>query len=86
MAFYDVSDVCMASALRGDVPTSHCRFAIAWTLRKGLGFSYQRIADKLRRKNHTTIIHALRRAEEMRDKDREFRALTDDLLATIDAP
>lgn len=55
------------------------RFAAIWVARNATDYTLQRIATRLGR-DHTTIIYALRRADHLRAVDREFEALTDELL------
>jgi chromosomal replication initiation ATPase DnaA len=66
-------------------PLVRARFAAAWAARHALGYSHARIGAGLGRRDHTTILGALRRAEQMREKDPAFRRLTDRLLAAAEA-
>lgn len=55
------------------------RFGIVWVLRH-FGLPWQRIAKVLNFQDHTSVIHAYRRAEQLRREDTEFRRFTDQLM------
>jgi len=57
------------------------RFAVCWVSRRFGNRSSSQIGRALGGRNHATIISAIRRAEGLRLRDREFEALTDRLLA-----
>lgn len=57
------------------------RFAIMWAATQLTNYSYPRIAEALGGFDHTTIIHGVRRAEQLRETDPDFRHLTDALIA-----
>jgi chromosomal replication initiation ATPase DnaA len=59
---------------------AQARFAFAWAAQQGLASSTVATGQSLCR-HHTTIIHAIRRAEQLRASDDRFRALTDRLVA-----
>ncbi len=59
---------------------SYTRFGVVWVMRQ-LGFSYPRIAKALSFEDHTSVIHAERRAEQFRRDDPDYRDFTDLLLA-----
>lgn len=58
------------------------RFAIAWAARQLTNKSYAQIAREMRR-DHSTIIYGIARAEQLRRDDPLFRKRTDALLAKL---
>ena len=62
------------------------RWAVIWVLRQlewpdgRRAYSAPRIAKVLRYADHTTVLHGYREAEFWRERDPEFRQLTDELL------
>ncbi len=60
------------------------RFAVVWAARKGLGKSAPEIGRLLDDRDHTSIIHAERAARDRRERDPEFRDLTDKLVCLSD--
>ena len=60
------------------------RFAYCWLANKLSGASMKRIGDSLGGRDHTTIIHAVKRAEEMRETDPGFAASLDALAAKLE--
>ena len=71
------------TALRGprsDRQAAHPRFAVMWLARKITRLSLPQIGRELGDRDHTTIISGLRRANEMRAEDEQFRHLTDRVL------
>ena len=64
---------------------SRVRFAVAWAARTALPhYSLPMIARSLGGRDHTTILHAVRRAESLRASDSYFRSLTDRLTRSCD--
>jgi chromosomal replication initiator protein len=59
------------------------RFAIVWLARTALDASLSDIGRQLGGRDHTTILHAERRAAALRTSDPAFRDLTDRLHAAI---
>lgn len=58
------------------------RFAAAWALkRRWPQMSAPMIARTIGRNDHSTVLHALKRAEDMRARDDAFRLLTEQLAA-----
>lgn len=57
------------------------RFALCWLLQKVGGFSRPRIMTMVGYEDHTSVMHALRRAEALRTTDEGFCWSTDQLLA-----
>ncbi|WCT72077.1 hypothetical protein PQ455_10495 [Sphingomonas naphthae] len=55
------------------------RSAVAWVVRKALGYSYARIGRLLKR-DHTTIVYMMASAEKRRAADPDYRQLTDRML------
>lgn len=55
------------------------RFGIVWVLRN-FGLPWTRIAKVLNFTDHTSVIHAYRRAEQLRREDVEFRGFSDQLM------
>lgn len=69
-----------------DASCAHARFAVAWAARRAIeACSLPRIGRALGGRDHTTILHALRRADALREADPDFRRLTDRLLAAAKA-
>ena len=62
---------------------AHPRFATVWLIRQRLGWSYPRIGKAFRR-DHSTIIAAVQRAEELYAHDVAWREKYDAALATLD--
>jgi chromosomal replication initiator protein len=56
------------------------RFGAMWSIRKGLRYSLNRTGRLFGNRDHTTVLHAERRAEAMRDENESFRKATDDLM------
>lgn len=56
------------------------RFAAIWVVRATLPLSLPEIGRRIGDRDHTTILHALRRAERLRGRDCEFAARTDAVL------
>jgi chromosomal replication initiation ATPase DnaA len=54
---------------------AHPRQALMLALSEQRGWSSKRIARELRRKDHTTVLHGIKRARERRARDLEFAAL-----------
>ncbi|MFN7400330.1 MAG: helix-turn-helix domain-containing protein [Sandaracinobacter sp.] len=61
------------------------RFAAIWVVRQALPLSLPQIGRAFGGRDHTTIISALRRAEELRSRDRAFWMFTEHLLAAARA-
>lgn len=59
------------------------RFAVYFAGYHGLLLSKSRLARAIGDRDHSTIIHGLRRADHLRATDPDFRSLTDRLLAAI---
>lgn len=71
-----VSDI--VAARRGSF---RLRAAAAWAARQSAGLSFPEIGRALGGRHHSTVMHGFCRAEEMRDLDPTFLALTDRLAA-----
>lgn len=56
------------------------RFAIMWAARQLTNYSYPRIGHALGGFDHTSVIHGIRRAEQLRETEPDFRALTDAMI------
>jgi chromosomal replication initiation ATPase DnaA len=56
------------------------RCAVSWVAQQTTGYSLARIGRALGHIDHTSVLHQIRRAEEMREKDPAFRSLTARLL------
>ena len=67
-------------------PISMARFAIFWTMREYSGLSLPQIGKAIGNRDHTTVMHACRRAKALRETDLEFKALCDRLEATARQP
>lgn len=59
------------------------RFAIAWVAHQAFGLSSVVIGRALGDRDHSTVLSAIRRAEEWRAGDEDYRQITDRLLALI---
>lgn len=57
------------------------RWALAWTARQTTGKSLSVIARYSGFRDHTSALHAVRRAEALRQEDESFRAVTDALVS-----
>lgn len=70
-----------ADAIRGgarDQGTIRARFAAIWTIRAMRpDLSLRQISSAVGRRDHNTILHALKRAREWRDQDEGFRSAVD---------
>lgn len=66
-----------------DAHIVQARFATCWVARKAFKLSYPAIGRVLGKRDHTTILAACRRAEQMRAADATFRSVTDTLLAML---
>lgn len=58
-------------------PVARARFAVYWISVYALQLSLPQIGRKLSRRDHTTVLHGCRRANEFREKDPAFRMMTD---------
>jgi chromosomal replication initiation ATPase DnaA len=58
----------------------HARAAAYWVLRTVLRWSTPRIARRLKRRCHSAVVSGLKRANELRLADPEFRRVTNDLV------
>ncbi|UIJ46925.1 hypothetical protein LZK98_08275 [Sphingomonas cannabina] len=56
------------------------RYAISWVSQEATKLSLTEVGRRLGERDHTTIIHALERAKELRGTDANFRRATDELL------
>jgi hypothetical protein len=61
----------------------HARQITCWLLRKHTDMSLPTIGQRLGNRDHTTILHACRKVQALRDSDTAFRNLLDELSATI---
>lgn len=64
---------------RKRVDIVQARFAVIWVARNTTDLSFPQIAAALNGRDHSTIMHALARAEQMRAADDDFRAVTNRL-------
>lgn len=60
---------------------AHGRFAIMWAAKLLTSYSFPRIAKELGGFDHTSVMHGVKRAEELRATNPDFRYLTDKLFA-----
>jgi chromosomal replication initiator protein len=60
------------------------RFGLIWVLRERCGYTLVQLARQFSMRDHTSVLHALRRAEELRADSRSFHAYTEYLLACLD--
>lgn len=73
--------------MRGDTRQAgivRARFAFCWVARRAFGDSARRTGRALGDRDHATVLHALRRADALREADPDFRAATDRLLAGVE--
>lgn len=68
---------------RGDVCVSTARFAAVWVAQRGTCWSAAQTGKRLGR-DHTSILHARRRAAEMHAADADFRRAAEAALATFE--
>lgn len=70
-----------------DRSLANARFAVALVLREADPIKYTTpvIAAVVRRKDHTTILHGIKRARELRDQDAVFAAKVEALREALDA-
>lgn len=66
------------------VHIARARFACYWLAAKTTGYSQPRIGQAMDR-DHSTVRTGVIRAEELREDDPMFKALTDHLFVVIDA-
>ncbi len=57
------------------------RAAVSWVANTSAGYSAARIGRDMGRRDHTTILNQLKKAELWREKDDDYRKATDNLLA-----
>lgn len=79
---FSVADGAILGATRSE-RVCRARFAIAWVAREAFGLSSTVIGRSLGDRDHSTILSAQRRAQEMRAADDEYRDITDRLLAML---
>lgn len=78
----DVFDV-KASEIKGNRRTSYiaqCRQVVMYILRKELQLPLERIAREVNRKDHTTVIHAYEKIDEMYNSDERFSERIDSCI------
>lgn len=68
---------------RRDEETARARFAALWLATKMIQISTPALGRAFGDRDHTTILYALRRAEELRASDRNFRVGCDTMLGTL---
>lgn len=61
------------------------RAAVAWVARRTSERTLQQIASALGRTDHTTVLQMLRKAEQLRRVDPDFRAMTDRVADFVSA-
>lgn len=71
---------------RRDRPIATARWAVMWAARHGTDLSFPQIGRKLGGRDHTTVMHGVARATELRDGDEKFRLVCDALLELLDDP
>ena len=64
-------------------PIATVRFAIIWVMREHSGLSLPQIGRAIGNRDHTTVMHACRRAKALRDTDPAFKALCNRLEAVV---
>lgn len=68
---------------RRDDETARARFAALWLSSKMIEISTPALGRVFGDRDHTTVLYALRRAEELRVSDRGFRVDCDAMLGTL---
>lgn len=61
---------------------SRARFAFSWAAQQRLAATKRMIGAELGQADHTSAVHAIKRAEQLRASDQAFRNLTDRLVAS----
>lgn len=56
------------------------RMVACWLMRRATTMSLPSIGRKVGRRDHTTVLNAFRKIEALRQRDADFRGVTDDLL------
>lgn len=56
---------------------SEPRQAVMWVAKQSLPISLERIGDALGKRDHTTIMHGVRQADRLRERDHSYREVTD---------
>lgn len=79
---YGFAPVELLSARR-QAPLVKARHVACWLAKYSTASSYPKIAHCLGGRDHTTILHAIKRIEARRAADPAFRAETDALLAKV---
>jgi chromosomal replication initiation ATPase DnaA len=79
---FNVSVGAMTGAIRSG-PMVRARFAVMWAARQLYGYSTPVIGRALGNRDHSTVISGIKRAEELREKDQDFREITDGLIAAF---
>lgn len=59
------------------------RQVACWLMKNGTSLSLPSIGKVLGRRDHTTVLHAVRKIDGLRDRDADFRAMTDNLAAIV---
>lgn len=83
-AVYGVSRGDVLSDTRASTPV-RARFAAIWLASRMVALNNSALGRVLGDRDHATIIHGLRRAEEMRADDPGFRVDTDAMLGALEA-
>jgi chromosomal replication initiation ATPase DnaA len=79
---FNVSVGAMTGAIRSG-PMVRARFAVMWVARELFGFSTPVIGRALGNRDHSTVLNGLKRAEELRIEDSDFREITDGLVTVF---
>lgn len=64
-------------------PVCRARFAVCWLAQEALHLPLATIGEKIGGRDHSSILNAVWRAEDLREADAEFREVTDRLLAVL---
>lgn len=59
------------------------RQVACWLMKNGTSLSLPSIGRVLGRRDHTTVLHSVRKIDGLRDRDADFRAMTDNLAAIV---
>lgn len=77
---FDVSPGAITGPIRSG-KFVRARFAVMWAAREIYGLSTPHIGRHMGGRDHTTVLGALKRAEQLRDTDEDYRSQTDALVA-----
>lgn len=83
--FYDIPDPDLITARGRNTRMALARHMAVWLMKQADKLLSLPELGRIFNRDHTTIMHSLKRAEELRDEDAEFRAYTDLAVAELEA-